>query len=514
MVTNAHTAVLHEVMQHLPKNAIFQKDGTLVHVATGAGLVHAITPLDMTRILSDVVDFRTLRHTKQGPFVDHIQPPSWLVNEILQAKHWSAEIIPHLRFVSDGPVFLLHPSPRILSTNGYDAASKVYVTGCPPSVEPPPMTLDEARSLFDKLLGEFPFNSPEDYAAAVAMCVSSVARAAFPGPMPLVLIDGDDSGQGKSLLARLGLLFAISGDAEVTSFPKSKEELEKKLGSLLAKCKRVILFDNVVGAFGSDAIDALLTSERFEIRELGKTRIISVKNEGLIIVTGNKIYIIGDLVRRIVLIRFKPQPDGVLASERQFANPNLVQWAIQHRHRLLLAAATVLQTFHDPANGHTCPDFATSSMGSFGGWNATVRAAVAWFLNVDPLASQKEMGHSMQQMQMEQRSALFAAWFAFAGKNRKTLSEVVAGDTPAALRDALMPFGWDPKDPQAALGRLRQSFPRHFVSNGRSEVRIPGQSGTFRFERTEVHKVNYYALVRSTGKEPMAAAAREGVCLL
>jgi putative DNA primase/helicase len=531
VITNgdAHTDILRQIYSHLPARPwiIYQKDGALVRTTTTVNdgtAIERLCPVGLASIISGLVRLKETVTTSQSSFVRGVQPPTWLLREMLAqiGVPWNPRIVPQLDFVSEGPLFVNDP-PRILTTNGYNEQAKVLVVGCPKTANPnanagagagagaaerPEMTLTEAIALLRATLAEFPFESDADRAAAIAMCLTPVARAAIKGPLPLFVIDGFESGQGKTALADLAVLFAQTRRVRAVTWPRNPEEIEKKIGSMLVGNGRVHVWDNITGAFGGDTLDALLTSDTFATRELGKSSMIQAKNTAMWIAGGNNVVLQGDLVRRLVLIRFKAH-DGAgghgdmppPASERVFQNKDLLVQASQpdRRYRLLYAAATILRAFH--VGGHAATTTALSgSMVSYSAWSDIVRHAAAWSAGVDPLLSQRSLSQSLRQQSAEGASAVAVAWFKWKGMAPAALSEVAGSSSGSAdVREAMRPFGWSSTD-ATVMHRLRQSFPRQFVAS-RIRFAIPGEKGTFRFERREKKssKVQQYMLVRQGG---------------
>jgi hypothetical protein len=65
----------------------------------------------------------------------------------------------------------------------------------------------------------------------------------------------------------------------------------------------MILFDNLAGPFGNDAIDRALTSTQWHDRILGKSQNVALPLTTCWYATGNNVQVKADTTRRIIHIR-------------------------------------------------------------------------------------------------------------------------------------------------------------------------------------------------------------------
>jgi hypothetical protein len=77
----------------------------------------------------------------------------------------------------------------------------------------------------------------------------------------LFVIDANTPGAGKTLLYKINTWIATGRDLKITPYtPCDEAEDRKRLTSLLMEAPEVVTFDNVIGLFGSGAMDGLLTT--------------------------------------------------------------------------------------------------------------------------------------------------------------------------------------------------------------------------------------------------------------
>ena len=86
--------------------------------------------------------------------------------------------------------------------------------------------------------------------------------------------------------------------------------MRKKLTAIAIAGDRMILFDNLEGVFGNDAIDRALTSTRWKDRILGKSEEIELPLIPAWYATGNNVQVAGGAVGRGLDIAGSPEHRG------------------------------------------------------------------------------------------------------------------------------------------------------------------------------------------------------------
>jgi hypothetical protein len=195
-------------------------------------------------------------------------------------------------------------------TKGYDTETGMYHVM---DHSLPRLTVDEAHAVFRDMLGDFPFSEPRHYAAALALCLTLIARPtlfARSATTPGFIVGAGDGGAGKSLL--VALCTALTGRPSQRITPKRREELAKELDGVLLTAPNVVHFANVRTGSVLDfpKLDDMLTAERdITFRILGKTETRTVPWCATFIADGNNVRFAGETARRIICVELEKHPD-------------------------------------------------------------------------------------------------------------------------------------------------------------------------------------------------------------
>lgn len=283
----------------------------------------------------------------------------------------------------------LRPDGTILATAGYDPDTKLLL------VDPPPMpgiacnpTKDDARAalgLLKELLVEFPFADVDDNdqsvsrSVALSAQISTVCRGAY-AVVPIHVVDAPAAGSGKSYLLSTVSWIATGQAMPVISAGKSEEEMEKRIGAAVMRGQPLVCIDNVVGEIGGDALCQLIEQPRPSVRVLGLSKLVDVDARAVTyFADGNNIIVVGDLCRRAVHSRLDPRQER--PELRQFKG-NPMEQILADRGAYIAAALTICRAYIVAGRPSRCPPLA-----SFGEWSDTVRSALVWLDEADPVAS-------------------------------------------------------------------------------------------------------------------------------
>ncbi|MCP5017101.1 MAG: ATPase, partial [Ketobacter sp.] len=250
--------------------------------------------------------------------------------------------LPTLAGVVECPV--LRPGGSVLQRPGYDAESGLLYLPSGSFLEVPAApdrgaALDALAQLREAVR-DFPFATEAHRAAWLCALLTPLARAAFSGPSPLNLIDGNVRGCGKSLLADVCAVLLTGRPAARMSVPGPEAELRKAITSLALEAERTVLLDNVAGVLGSPTLDRALTAEVWRDRVLGASRQVALPLAITWYATGNNVSLAGDTARRCLHIRLH---SSLARPEKRagFRHPRLLDWLARERPRLLPAALTM-----------------------------------------------------------------------------------------------------------------------------------------------------------------------------
>lgn len=326
-----------------------------------------------------------LKRDKKGEFrPSHV--PDWLVKQVAARRQWP-EVRP-LESLTETPI--LRADGSVVCVPGYDPATGVLYRPSRqyPRVRDQP-TLEHAKLAIKAMLepfADFPFAAEHHRSAVLAGILTPLARFAFSGPSPLILITKNVRGAGGSLLAdAISLAATGRGMARMTQAGDEDEE-RKRILSIAMAGDRMVLIDNVDHPLGGAAIDAALTGTEWRDRILGRSEMVTAPLLATWFATGNNPQILGDTVRRVLPIRIESS-DEKPEERTGFAHSPLDTYISEQHPHLVAAALTVLRA-HAVA-GSPVPGF--KSWGSFDGWSDRVRAAIVWAGEVDPAIGREEL---------------------------------------------------------------------------------------------------------------------------
>jgi hypothetical protein len=186
-------------------------------------------------------------------------------------------------------------------------------------------------------------------------------------------LDAPTPASGKTKLAQCIAALGTGRVEPLLPPPTEDEETRKKIATALAKGKSVVIFDNIETQLKSPVLAAFLTSHRWSDRLLGGNTEIEADNRMLVLITGNNLAPVGDIVRRLLTIRIDPQLEASEVWKREFAVDPL-DYIVRNRQRLVAAALTLLSGYI--AAGR--PKAAAGRLASFEQWDDLVRQTVVW----------------------------------------------------------------------------------------------------------------------------------------
>lgn len=362
----------------------------------------------------------------------------------------------------------MRPDGSVLDKIGYDSPTAfIYkpARDYPPTAEQP--TPEDVRRAWGELLDpfrEFPLDSPCDRASLAALMLTIAGRPAIDGPVPHWAVMAPTFGAGKTLLVEVAGI-AMTGVAPDAMAPvggrsaDAEAEMRKRLTTLVLEAPRAAVIDNFPdgGTFESKAFAALLTSDRWTDRILGRSEKVSLPHRIVWITTGCNFRLWGDLARRSLSILIDPSIER--PHLRSFEIEDLTAYVHREHPRLLAAALTVLRGFVVAGR----PSHSRALLGKFEAWDRLVRAAVIWASGLcsevhDPLGSAVRL-----QDEAPDRSSLgelVAAWTAcfHPGVPVTAKDAVEASKQDMRLRDAIVGIGGAKRgepDPRMLGNRLR-----------------------------------------------------------
>lgn len=219
---------------------------------------------------------------------------------------------------------------------------------------------------------DFPFDGDVSRSCLLAAILTAVVRPGLP-TAPGFGFDAPTQGAGKTKLAQCVAALCTGRVESLFPPPTDDEETRKKLATALAKSRSVLIFDNIETQLKSPVLAAFLTSRSWSDRLLGGNTEIEADTRMLLLLTGNNLSLVGDIVRRLLTVRIDPKVEASEVWKREFEVDPL-DYIVRNRQRLVAAALTLLSGYI--AAGR--PKMATGRLASFEEWDDLVRQPIVW----------------------------------------------------------------------------------------------------------------------------------------
>lgn len=305
-----------------------------------------------------------------------LDPPVKVINQILELGE--GRRLKPLKAVITAPV--MTRCMRVISRVGYDAKTQLYLDMYQdPLPIPDEVTVDKARAALDFLMHPFKgfmTATPLDKGVLLAGVLTAVQRPVLQ-TSPAFGLDAPVQGTGKTYLAQC--LGALATGETPPVYPhtagRDDEEVRKRLTAVLASGARVLVWDNILGAFDSVAMASLLTSETYNDRILGKSEAVSIPSRILLLLTGNNLTLAGEMPRRVLKCRLDAQVAN--PATRKF-DSNPLEYIAANRQQLVQAALTLIKGYLQSTECKAGGAVANESTASFEDWDYMIRQTVAW----------------------------------------------------------------------------------------------------------------------------------------
>jgi hypothetical protein len=375
---NEHAATMRVLEVIRDRKEIYESgDHTIVRVADGR-----LEPVSAT-YMQDYIGriCRFLRFDKRAlDWFPRDTPPK--IAEYIMERHGERRFR-QLDAIVTAPVLRLDGT--LLDVPGYDSASKLFYFSL--DVDPPRIPLypsiEDARAALGKLwepVSLFSFVDDQARGVMLAAILTAVIRPVLP-KAPGFALDAPTVGSGKTLLAQT--LSAFAGVVfDIKSPPENDAEMRKFLFAELRFGTRIICLDNFARPIDGRELHSLagfLTSDRFKDRVLGISVTESLPNRAMLLITGNNLRIVGDVVRRILIARIDTKMEAPYGRRFAFDPEAMVRGDhigyVVAALTLIRAAITFGDTFDTDKLG-LIPY--AGDTGSFEDWDRLVRQTVGW----------------------------------------------------------------------------------------------------------------------------------------
>jgi putative DNA primase/helicase len=407
-----------------------------VHRPRGALILHPIDAAHLVELAG-----RAALHERFDARADRYKPcdcPKRVAEAYLARGYWPE--IPTLAGFIEAPTITL--DGRLIDQHGFDADSNLFlafdkIAGyVPPPPAPSFEDAEQSMSILLDLIHEFPLVDYEDRAAVLAGIIGGLVRRILPAA-PMMAITAPTPGTGKTLVAETFSIVASNRRASVLSLGHDDAEAEKRLSGVLLAGDACILLDNIERPLKGDLLCQVLTQPSVRLRPLGASGMISIPTHALMVATGNNLAVVGDLKRRVAMIRLDA---GTERPEQRTFNRDHLADVFARRGELIRAALTITLAYlaaGAPAIEGLHP------LGGFAEWDRMVRRPLVWLGLPDPLKASE--GLREQDPDLEAMRLLFSAWRETFGDKPATVAEVVAAGmaTPLMSSDRTHPELYD-----------------------------------------------------------------------
>jgi hypothetical protein len=317
-----------------------------------------------------------MREDQWGPY--RIRPPRDFVTDYLTQMRGRYGARP-LRSIVRMP--RIDDKGEIHFTSGYDRQTGLFHDKSPSfNVLPNPSLDDARRAVAEVLLYPFSKYRFDDPAAGHALLLAAIFTAIerpFLPVAPMFVIRSSMPGTGKGLIVRALVRLAFDTAPVFITWGGSGEEFEKRLAALLLQTPGVLSIDNANGMqIKGDLLESIITEGCADIRPLGYSKIVKVRNRSFTTLTGNNPIITGDMARRSLSVDILPRSADPERDRYPFNPAEIIQ---RRRADFLMAAFIAMRAFRLAG----MPRKGLPAVGSFDDWSRKVRDLVFWLTDYD-----------------------------------------------------------------------------------------------------------------------------------
>ena len=160
---------------------------------------------------------------------------------------------------------------------------------------------ETALELFLGLLPEFAFTDEPSRSVALSLLITPIVRAAMP-VVPIHLISAPAAGTGKSFLASLATVLSTGEHLSAITQAPDDAETEKRLIGAALLGRPLMVLDNARHVVAGDFMCQIGERPVLQLRPLGTSNVVVLRNNFCVVVTGNNAGVADDLVRRTIRI--------------------------------------------------------------------------------------------------------------------------------------------------------------------------------------------------------------------
>jgi putative DNA primase/helicase len=345
-------------------------------------------------------------------------PPRAFVNDYLdqmRGQYAAAPLLGIVRIPRIDDLGVIHFTP------GYDGQTGLFHDRVPGFYVPLTPTLDSAREAAEALLlpfSKYKFENSQVGNALLLAAIFTALERPFIPVAPMFVIRSSMPGTGKGLIVNSLARLAYDTKPVVVTWGGNNEEFEKRLAALLLQAPAALSVDNANGMqITGDLLESIITEGCADIRPLGRSETVRVRNRSVLMLTGNNPIITGDMARRALPVSILPQSSD---PERDRYGFDPVTVVSQRRSELLQAAFTAMRAFRLAG----MPEHGLAAAGSFDQWSRKVRDLVYWITDYDVTEGFRQ--NKAEDPRLQGDAALLAALHGHFGSKPFRAAEVIA----------------------------------------------------------------------------------------
>ncbi|MDD5193896.1 MAG: CHC2 zinc finger domain-containing protein [Candidatus Nanoarchaeia archaeon] len=277
-----------------------------------------------------------------------------LANTVLQS-HILEETLLKIDRIFTFPLPIIYKEELTFPKIGYDERFRSWLPPNSPKISNPSMPLEEAKEIIYEILKEFVLKNKQDYTNAIAGLITPALRGLYPRfnvRTPVFFYTANRERAGKDFLA--GITGLVYEGAALEEPPicntdmkwSSDDELRKKILSALLSGRKRLHFANNKGYLNNAVFEAVITSEKYTDRILGKNESPIFDNELEFSLSGNVgIGFTPDLANRSRFVKLFLAIED--ANARNFERPNLHKWVLENRELIISAVYALIRNWFE-----------------------------------------------------------------------------------------------------------------------------------------------------------------------
>jgi len=252
---------------------------------------------------------------------------------------------------------------------GYDERFRSWLPIDCGKIENMEMPLEEAKAILKEIYQEFCFEGEQDYLNALSALLTPFLRGLFKTGFntrcPVYCYEANRERSGKDFCAGVtGMLYEKNAieEAPISSgeyhSSGGSDELRKKIATAMINGKKRMHFSNNKGHLNNAVLESVTTNTKFTDRMLGKNVEIAFDNEMDFSFSGNLgMTMTPDLANRTIFIKLFLEIED--ANKRHFTRPNLHNWVLDNRDKILSALYSLVKNWFDKGSPSGAAPFAS-----------------------------------------------------------------------------------------------------------------------------------------------------------